>query len=136
MSNLIDRICKHEGFEETPYPDPLTGGKPWTFGHGLTYITEAESRMVVKHRVFTISQELKSRIDFFWSLPEEVQDVLIEMAYQMGVKGLLNFKKMLNVLSKKDYSGAADEMLDSRWAKQTSGRANFLAYIVRSQKDE
>ena len=49
----------------------------------------------------------------------------------MGVKGWSNFKKAIANMIDKDWKGAATEMLDSKWAKQTPNRANRLADIVR-----
>jgi len=63
--------------------------------------------------------------------PECVKEVLIEMVFQLGVGGVSKFKKFLANLSTKTYHLAADEMLDSRWAKQTPMRAEKLSYIIR-----
>jgi lysozyme len=49
------------------------------------------------------------------------------MAYQMGVVGVLKFKKMLLAIKDKNYALASHEMLDSTWAIQTSNRAKELA---------
>ena len=43
----------------------------------------------------------------------------------------MKFKKMIANMIDKDWKGAATEMLDSLWAKQTPNRANRLADIVR-----
>jgi len=66
------------------------------------------------------------------SHPECVREVLIEMVFQLGVGGVSKFKKFLAHLSTGTYHLAADEMLDSRWAKQTPQRAEKLSYIIRS----
>jgi lysozyme len=132
---VVDSIVKHEGFRETPYPDPLTGGAPWTFGHGLTYITQEESRLIVERRVREISTRLQANKPFFVDLPAPVRNVLIEMAFQLGLKGVLNFSRMWGALKRHDYVAAADEMLDSRWAEQTPSRAEALAKIVGEQDE-
>jgi lysozyme len=132
---VVDSIVKHEGFRETPYPDPLTGGAPWTFGHGLTYITQEESRLIVERRVREISTRLQANKPFFVDLPAPVRNVLIEMAFQLGLKGVLNFSRMWEALKRHDYVAAADEMLDSRWAEQTPSRAEALAKIVGEQDE-
>jgi lysozyme len=49
------------------------------------------------------------------------------MAYQMGVKGLMNFKMTLMAIAQKDYKTASTRMLASLWAKQTPKRAQTLA---------
>lgn len=129
--SLIDRIAEHEGFKPRPYPDPLTGGAPWTFGHGLTYLTKEESLMVVHHRLITIHEKISKRKPFFPTLPLDAQFVLMEMAYQMGIGGLMRFKNTWNHLEHFDFKAAAEEMLDSTWAReQTSNRAIALSKIM------
>ena len=67
-------------------------------------------------------------------LPEEVQDVVIECCYQLGVSGFSNFKKTLRYLEQHELEKAAVEMLDSKWAKQTPNRAKKLSDIVKYAK--
>ena len=63
-----------------------------------------------------------------WSLLSELrQEVLTEMVFQLGFKGTSRFKKMLEAIEANDFTTAGIEMLDSRWAKQTPGRARRLA---------
>ena len=64
-------------------------------------------------------------------MPPEIQGVIIEMCYQMGYSGFCKFKKAIANMKDKNWKGASEEMLDSKWAKQTSNRANQLADIVR-----
>lgn len=51
------------------------------------------------------------------------QAVLISMCYQMGVKGVLAFKRTLGYITDGDFIDASNEMLDSTWAVQTRSRA-------------
>lgn len=53
------------------------------------------------------------------------------MAYNLGISGLLKFKKMLKTLEEENYPKAAKEMLDSLWAIQVGKRADHLAYLMR-----
>ena len=45
----------------------------------------------------------------------------------MGFAGVSKFKMMIKALKEKDFTEAAKQMLDSRWAKQTPSRANQLS---------
>ena len=54
------------------------------------------------------------------------------MSYQMGLNGLLNFKKMISALSAHDYLKASEEALDSGYAKTTPNRAQRNAEILRT----
>lgn len=131
MSNVVQSILENEGFRSKPYPDPLSGGEPFTFGHGLTYITEDESAAIVKGRVKQLGDRLQSNIHYFKELPIQAREVLIEMAFQMGVTGTLKFRNMWDALSNSNFKVASKEMLDSRWAKQTPQRAKELAELMR-----
>ena len=52
------------------------------------------------------------------------------MAYNMGVGGLLGFRKTLGFIEAGDYASASVEMLNSRWATQVGGRANKLSRVM------
>ncbi|AZV46854.1 hypothetical protein C3L23_06080 [Nautilia sp. PV-1] len=127
---VTELIKKHEGFEGMPYNDSL--GFP-TIGYGTKLpITEEEAEILLEYRLKRMIRELIQKESFFEKLPEDAQKVIADMTYQLGVGGVLKFKKMWTALKKGDYKKAADEMLDSRWAKQTPNRAKELAEIMRS----
>lgn len=125
--HLIDRIKIHEDWRAKPYLDQL--GIP-TIGYGFTYITLDEGDLILRNRVQMIYALLRNKISFFSELNHYVQEVLVEMAYQLGVPGLLKFKKTLKYLSAGENKKASAEMLDSKWAKQTPARAKELSNIV------
>ena len=56
------------------------------------------------------------------------------MVFQLGVGGVSKFKKMWKALKQNDYQTASEEMLDSRWAKQTPKRAEELSSVMKSCK--
>jgi len=125
-------ICRAEGFRRTPYPDPLSGGEPWTFGHGLTWITEDESRAIVEGRVAKLEDDVRSMFsDMEWTrIGERRQGVLVEMSFQLGVFGLSQFKNMLAALKTGEWAAARAHALDSHWHRQTEKRAERLAKIL------
>jgi len=61
------------------------------------------------------------------NINETARNIVVEMVYQMGAYGVSKFKGMLKALQEDDYKRASYEMLDSRWAKQTSNRAKRMA---------
>lgn len=130
MNNLLKSIVEHEGFSPTAYPDVLTKGAPYTFGHGLTTITENESLFIVQNRITSIIAALSIKIPYWKDIPDQAKEVLIEMAYQMGVGndklGLLSFKKTLYHVKTKDYLAASEQMKQSLWSRQTPKRASNL----------
>ena len=126
--NILDRVLQHEGFRRQVYRDHLGN---LTFGHGLTFITEAESEYIVDKRLANFAEQHISKRPWLVTAPPIVLDVVTEMAFQMGFAGTNAFVNMWFALYDQNYSRAADEMLDSRWAKQTSERANELADLMR-----
>lgn len=65
-------------------------------------------------------------------LSEPRRAVLVNMAFQLGTKGLLAFHRTLGSIEDGQYGDAAVEMLDSTWAKQTPARAMRLAVQMES----
>jgi lysozyme len=70
------------------------------------------------------------------SLEEARVDIIISMAYQMGVGGVMKFKNMWAALAEENYEEAAKQMLDSKWARQTPARANRHAEVMRTGSTE
>ena len=125
---LIERIGVNEGFRSKPYQ---CSEGVWTIGHGITWVTEEESLHILSGRISQLHLKLEEQFDWYDGLPPEIKGVVIECCYQMGVKGWSNFRKAISHMKESNWKGAADEMLDSLWAKQTPNRAKRLASIVR-----
>jgi lysozyme len=153
MNSLIKNTIENEGFSSKPYVDILVKRNPekygiskdefaiiekhldklkLTFGYGFTFIEEDESRAVIGLKLKKVIKELERIEPFVNELPLEVQEILVEMSYQLGVYGVLGFTDMWRALRKKDYIAASIAMLDSVWAKiQTPQRAKKLAKKMR-----
>ena len=128
FKSLIERIGVNEGFRSKPYQ---CSEGVWTIGHGITWITEEESLSILSGRISELHLKLSEDLDWYDRMPPEVKGVIIEMCYQIGYAGVMKFKKMIANMKDINWKGAADEMLDSLWARQTPERANRLADIVR-----
>ena len=128
FKTLIERIGANEGFRSKPYQ---CSEGVWTIGHGITWLTMEESLHILTGRISQLHLKLLDDLDWYKDMPPEIQGVIIEMCYQMGFTGFCKFKKAISNMKSKDWKGAATEMLDSLWARQTSNRANQLADIIR-----
>jgi len=127
---LIENIKRSEGFVGMPYEDSL--GIP-TIGYGTKLpLDKEEAELLLYHRLDKKKKELLTYYPFIENLDDVRQEVLYEMAYQLGVGGLLKFKKMWSALKSTDWVKASEEMLDSKWAKQTPNRARKLASIMNT----
>ncbi len=124
--NLIDEIKRDEGFKGSPYICPA--GFP-TIGYGTKLpLDEYEAELLLKHRLNKKIELLHVKLPQILRYPKRVRDVLINMSYQMGVSGVLKFKKMIRALDANDFKKASEEMLDSKWAREDGpGRAKRLS---------
>ena len=68
----------------------------------------------------------------FTALPEEVQLVIANMMFNLGYTRLSKFKGMKRGIDARDWNQAADEMVDSRWYRQVTNRADRLVVRMRS----
>jgi lysozyme len=87
-------------------------------------VTTKEKEIIfVKEKIRELSYALMSRYSVAWNKCNQArQAILISMAYQLGLTGVSQFQKMWMALSNGDFSLAAKEMLNSKWAKQTPNR--------------
>ena len=68
----------------------------------------------------------------FHNLPEEAQQIIANMMFNMGRPRLSKFKGMKHGVDTQDWDGAADEMVDSRWYSQVGARAERLVARMRN----
>ena len=132
MKDLLEKIKHHEGFVEHVYDDSL--GIP-TIGYGFAIkdliLDEDIAEEILIRKLEKLKRNANSRFKWLEDMPVEVQEVVVNMCYQLGVTGVSKFKKAISAMQERDWITASEEMLDSKWAKQTANRANRLADIVR-----
>lgn len=130
MNELINSIKEHEGYVAEPYNDSLGFS---TIGYGTKLpLSKDEAELILKHRLTDKIDKIIEKKPIILTLPQDKQFVLFEMAYQLGVGGILKFKKMWKAIESKNFKEAGVEMLDSRWAKQTPKRAKELSERMRA----
>ena len=132
MSNkLIEAVKLSEGFRDRVYKDTLGID---TIGYGFAIkdlvLDEDISEMILERKLEALIERVNKRVDFVECLPEEAQEVIYEMCYQLGVTGVSKFKKTLLYLENEEFNMASKEMLDSKWARQTPNRAKRLSDII------
>ena len=141
MDRLLASVKKHEGYRNKVYLDTL--GKR-TVGVGHLCVEdfweddkEYEEKFLMTILEHDLSDAIKGANDLMaengcMDMNEKAHELIIEMVFQLGKTGVSKFRNMWKALSALDYSTAAEQMLDSRWAKQTPNRANGMADIMRS----
>ena len=127
LLRVKETLKKHEGVKNELYYDSLGY---LTIGVGRLLDTRKGGRLsddeveyLLDNDVERAYADARSRIRFFDSLKPAQQEALVNMCFQMGIKKLLEFKKMLAALEAGDLPTARVEALDSLWARQTKGRA-------------
>ena len=139
--DLNARIKEHEGFRDQVYKDSL-GFATSGYGHlvlpndpyeeGVTYSKEDLEK--VFDGDFDTACSNANQLIKDLPLHHQAKCVLIEMVFQLGIGGVSKFKNMWKALGEGDYQTASEEMLDSRWAKQTPKRATDLSNVMKSCK--
>lgn len=130
---LKAQLRRDEGCRLRPYRDTqdvLTIG----YGRNLSRvgITRDEAEDLLEHDVLKVEGALTARWPPFLHLDDVRQQVIANMAYNLGVDGLLSFKHMLAACAQGDYLRAAAHMRQSRWAAQVGERAQRLARAMES----
>jgi lysozyme len=137
MKDLLDKIKHHEGFVEHVYDDSL--GIP-TIGYGFAIkdliLDEDIAEDILIRKLEKLQRNANSRFQWLEDMPQEVQEVVLNMCYQLGITGVSKFRKAISALQEGEWQEAADEMLDSLWARQTPNRAEELSNIVRNQSEK
>ena len=127
---LVTRLQTEEGFRARPYRDTrgvLTIGYGTNLSEGLT---RPESLFLLRSRLERNGECLADKWKPWRLAGPRTRDVLADMAYQLGCVGVLEFKKMLAALARRDFTTAAREMMDSRYARQVPARAGHLEAIL------
>lgn len=135
---IVDLIAQHEGFSSKLYQCPA--GK-WTIGYGRNVedngIGEDEAKILLINDIDATVDLLKSKIAYFERLTPARQAVLIDMCFNMGWPKFSGFTETLRKLdiamrAELSFSAVADEMLNSKWARQVKTRAKTLAKMMKT----
>lgn len=130
---LRETIIRHEGARLDMYQDTLG---IWTVGVGHNIqekgISQAVMELMLEEDLAEAVSELKRSVSFFSKMPEQVQEALVNLAFNMGIPRLMQFKKTLAYLRDGNFEAAADELLDSRYAEQVGRRADEVADMIRT----
>jgi lysozyme len=133
MEDLKDQLIRHEGLRLTVYDCPA-GYKTIGVGRNLEGkgITEEEAMYLLDNDIKDFQESLSRELPWFDSLDECRKNILTNMAFNLGISGLLKFKNTLLAVENKDWEEAASQMLDSKWAQQVGGRALELSGLMKS----
>lgn len=139
IERLKKQVIANEGIRKTAYKDTLNN---WTIGVGHLiklpdeeYLLDKELTDLEVDQIFVtdLNQAIDDARKFIDadSIPDEAFEVVVDMAFNLGLPKLSKFKNFQQALKDKDFVKASEEMLDSLWAKQLPNRSKRLAEIMR-----
>ena len=131
---LADRIKRHEGCSLTPYYDTL-GVLSIGYGRNLKFgISQDEADIMFNHDLQRA--EASAMLVPGYQYCNSIQrGVLCEMVFQLGLRGVLQFRRMIDAIKERNFVLAAGEMIDSRWYRQTPKRVEELAELMAGGED-
>lgn len=153
MSEMVDRLKIHEGLKLYPYycpskkktigigrnvdDNPLTVeelrviGDDWEHG-----ITKEQAMYLCRNDINRCISELKKNLPWFENLDKDRKYALIDLCFNMGIKKLLTFKKTLASIACGNYEKAAEQLLQSKYAKQVGERALRISILIKTGRWE
>ena len=131
--NLKKKIKSNEGFSSKPYKDQLGY---LTIGYG--HLILPNENILLKKQIHKkeleeiFEKDFKKALSNFnntfksFTLKEKESELLIEMIFQLGIKGCLKFKNLIKNIKKGNKHLVCFDMMDSLWYKQTPNRVKAL----------
>ena len=124
-ASALKLIKEFEGCHLTAYPDPLSGGEPYTIGYGTTRypggrrvsrgdkITVIEADMFVRTEIDQIAKKLSETVPHWSAMTDGQQSALISFAYNLGsgFYGTVGFETISKRLRERDWNAVPDAML-------------------------
>ena len=120
--------------------DAAKSGHPWTVGHGFTGGTTLDSRMSrlmserkLEEKVVEMDGVLKNTLTWYKDATDVTKGILINLSFNMGLKGLLGFRNTLKFIEDREYTKAANGLRNSLYYRQVTKRAEELAKRLETQ---
>ena len=130
---LVEELKRDEVLRLRPYKDSV-GTLTIGYGHNLENgISEIEAETLLRADIDIAIAELDRALPWWCDLPRSTTRALVNMCFQLWIVRLLGFKKMLAALERRELRTAADEVLESKLARQTPNRARRVAALIREQ---
>lgn len=133
MTQLVEQLKRHEGLRLKPYL--CTAGK-LTIGIGRNIedvgISEKEAEMLLSNDIQRVVTQLKQAFPWTLDLDEVRFAALINFTFNVGIGTVSKFVNAMALLKGRNYDMAAEEFLDSQWAKQVGKRAVEITEQIRT----
>jgi lysozyme len=134
MSKLSDQLRIHEGVRSHFYrctSGLATIGVGRCIEEGSLGLSDDEIDYLLENDIKRCKAELLA-FSWFVDLDPVRQDALTNLLFNLGMTRLMGFKNALSAMERGDYINAAEEFMDSRWAKQVGNRADEVTEMIRT----
>ncbi|MDD3524818.1 MAG: glycoside hydrolase family protein [Candidatus Cloacimonetes bacterium] len=136
LERIKEQLIRHEGLRLKPYR--CTAGK-LSIGIGRNLddcgISQTEAYVLLENDIQNCEKQILDEIpEIYNGLDEVRKSVLLNMCFNLGIGGLLEFNNTLAFIAAGDWERAANGMLASKWAKQVGRRAIELSELMRKGK--
>ena len=143
LRKLRAQLAIDEGVKYEVYKDHL-GYATFGIGHlitahdpenGWSVGTDVDEDRVIQafeSDCETVLSDCNILYEDFGDLPEEAQQIIANMMFNMGRPRLSKFRGMKRGVDARDWDAAADEMVDSAWYRQVTNRAERLVKRMRA----
>lgn len=135
ITNITEQLMRDEGCVLHAYEDSLGYT---TLGVGRLIdkrkgggITAEESAYLLANDIRRKTSEVISALPWSEHMDPVRFAVLVSMAFQLGIDGLLGFKNTLALIQGGNFDQAASNMMMSKWHSQTPARCERLAKQMR-----
>lgn len=130
---LKAELVRDEGLRLKAYRDTV-GKLTIGVGHNLddVGISYAAAMQMLEDDILDVMGQMNSKLEWWATLDDARQRALANMAFNLGINGLLGFHHMLAAAKAGDFEEAANQMLSSKWAQQVGARAVRLAQMMRT----
>jgi lysozyme len=129
---LMQQLEQDEGRRRLAYRDTV-GKLTVGIGRNITdrAFSDDEIDLMLKNDIAMVERQLDRVIPWWRKLDDVRQNVIANMAFNMGVPRLLGFSMTLDLVNSGRFDAAAQEMMRSKWAEQVGDRAKRLSDMMR-----
>ena len=130
VESLETMLMRHEGYRQFPYDD--RGGVAIGYGSNLSKrgLSREEALYLMRNDIDRLRNALSKRVGAWSRLDQARRDVLVSLAYNLGLNGVFSFKRMMAAIEDENYKLAATEMYLSDWCEQVGKRCPELAEMM------
>jgi lysozyme len=130
--DIVEQLTRDEGFRQFVY---LDSAQKQTIGIGFNLtdvgISLQEAKAILGMRLQVLRDSL-GQYAWYLGIDDIRQGAVLNMAYNLGIAGLLHFPHFIAALARKDYASAAQEMRNSVWYTQVGDRGARLAAQIET----